>query len=481
MIPLSAVVLTIGHKGVKPTEKDPDFVVGKILYGKKIFSEEDCSTDREKFFWENLKLPFVYCIGRLFDMAGHRKAHSVAAILRDSAMNNEIPLARFSIEGQTAKKDGPDLMETIARAVAITIKPCNRSCNSGVLFDSFIDHAKFNDEDSMSKSEYIIGSFQAIYNPIIQEDDLLKALAAGGYNSAPGSLTQGSALSVEHLRERDMVKAQIQAAFRDWEPRSGKGLKKHLQEKLHDLPEMSDEYIDHFIEMIGYYKLKKSMDDLHIVPKDVPSPKMNKQRSFAFCKIANDFFGLGNHVPIVSENLISDGQVDHDIFPMNSMCCEKMSGSMRESVNNLLSDGSLDKVLLMDAVMGLNRTPMDYLTSYEAPYVALTGNENWGEPPTPSKSGLFALIENKPLHPQSILWLQALDEKKLLKLLQEHGTDNAMAKNIVARLTFLKETLNGRDCGNAGQFFKAIETFNMNNTMRPSNTDLNQPDIGGYR
>ena len=36
-------------------------------------------------------------------------------------MNNEIPLARFSIEGQTAHRDGPDLHETIARAVALRL------------------------------------------------------------------------------------------------------------------------------------------------------------------------------------------------------------------------------------------------------------------------------------------------------------------------------------------------------------------------
>ena len=68
----------------KPGEKYPDYVIGKILYGKKIFGEEDCTTDREKFFWANIQLPFVYCIGRLFDAAGHKKAQSVAAILRDS-------------------------------------------------------------------------------------------------------------------------------------------------------------------------------------------------------------------------------------------------------------------------------------------------------------------------------------------------------------------------------------------------------------
>ena len=213
-----------------------------------------------------------------------------------------------------------------------------------------------------------MASFQAIYNPVVQEEDLVKALAAGGYNAAPGSLTQGSALNVEHLREREMVKNQVKAAYRDWDAKSGKNLKKHLKDKLHDLPDVSDEYIDHFIDMLGYYKLKKSMDDLHVnVPKDVPSPKMNKQREYAFCKIANDFFGLGNHVPIVSQNLISDGQIDHDIFPMNSVCCEKMSGAMRDSMNNLVADGTLDKVLLMDSVMGINRSPQSFLTSYRSP------------------------------------------------------------------------------------------------------------------
>jgi hypothetical protein len=71
--PFLGCSLNYEHRGLKPDEKDPDYVVGKILYGKKIFSEKDCETERQKLFWEGLKLPFIYVIGRLFDAAGHRK------------------------------------------------------------------------------------------------------------------------------------------------------------------------------------------------------------------------------------------------------------------------------------------------------------------------------------------------------------------------------------------------------------------------
>lgn len=78
------------------------------------------------------------------------------------------------------------------------------------------------------------------------------------------------------------------------------------------------------------------------------------------------------------------------------------------------------------------------------------------------------------------MWLQNLDEKMLLNQLLEHKADKTMAKNICARLTFLKSALGGRDCGNVGNFFKSVETFNMNTVDRPSNSDLNSPDQGGY-
>jgi len=270
-------------------------------------------------------------------------------------------------------------------------------------------------------------------------------LEAGSYNSAPGALTQGSALQVEHIREKNMVKAQIQAAFRDWDPKTGKSLKKHLKEKLHHLPEMTDDYIDHFIDLTGYYQLKKSLDDSKmIVPRDVIGPSEYKKKEYVFCKAANEFFGLGKYVPIASQNLVLDGQIDHDIFPMNSVFSDHLNGAVRESLNKLVENGDLDKVLLMDMVMGLNRLPTDLLVGHNEPNLALVQNEDWGQAPTPTRWELFGIIENQPLHPHAILWLQALDAKKLLKLLRECEVDNATAKNIAARLTFLQDALNGR-------------------------------------
>ena len=123
------------HRGEDSDGASPNDVVGKIIYAKKIFKESDCENDREKGYWNQVKMPFIYGVGRLYDAAGHPGAVALAAQIRDHHANGEPILARFSVEGSTLEKKDNRLLRSVIRRVAITLKPCNKTAHSGLLAD----------------------------------------------------------------------------------------------------------------------------------------------------------------------------------------------------------------------------------------------------------------------------------------------------------------------------------------------------------
>lgn len=248
-------------------------IVGKIIYARKVFGPEDCENDRQLQFWKELELPFIYGVVRLFDGAGHESAKAIAAAVRDHVANNEKLLVRWSIEGSTMKQEGKRLLESVARRVAITWKPANRSANSGLLYDpnapegfdknpgevkkDFLD--KIIEEQKTEKSEHphplytkLGGSREIECNPVLDEMPLDKTLSAGSYNAAPSTLTGGAALQVEH-RVRGWAN-QAKAALRDYKDEHG-SFKAFLKNRL---PEASDEFIDHFADIVETHRFKKS-------------------------------------------------------------------------------------------------------------------------------------------------------------------------------------------------------------------------------
>ena len=62
----------------------------------------DCRTDLERRFWEEIRLPFIFGWGRLFDGAGHEGAKALAAIIRDGHANGEPLMVNFSLQSAFA-------------------------------------------------------------------------------------------------------------------------------------------------------------------------------------------------------------------------------------------------------------------------------------------------------------------------------------------------------------------------------------------
>lgn len=180
------------HRGKKDAGHSPLDILGRIVYAHKIFGPQDCLNDRQKYFWNLVRLPLIYGQVRLYNGAGHPAAAALAAQVRDHNANDEKILCRFSIQGATLEKKGKRLTRTVARDVAITIKPCNKSCESGLLQDpemsselerseneigscSIVTEYLFDDSDSLSKSESVTVPTQQFTNHF---DPVLGALVS---------------------------------------------------------------------------------------------------------------------------------------------------------------------------------------------------------------------------------------------------------------------------------------------------------------
>lgn len=247
-------LLNFEHKGGGENKTDTGMdLVGKVIFAKKIYGPEDCTTERQKEYWKSIELPFVYIVGRLFDGSGHENAKALAAIIKDCVDNKESVVLGFSIEGTTLKRDDNRLLSTICRRVAITAKPCNRSCSMGLLASQ---DAKANvSKVAVEKSEFSNPDFHKLggvtqiefSNPFLAEEDLEKTYTAGGYDAKPSSLTGGSAVQVEDRGLRNRIKS----AFRDWDRKTP--LDKFLK---HKLPEVSEDFIDKFSSMLDDYAIK---------------------------------------------------------------------------------------------------------------------------------------------------------------------------------------------------------------------------------
>jgi diguanylate cyclase (GGDEF)-like protein len=291
-------VLNYEHQGSDEKTEDGKHknqgqeIVGKIVSAKKIMKESDASTSRERLFWKKVKHPFIYGVCRLYDGAGHEGAKALAAQIRDHHANDEPILVRFSVEGSTLKKEGNVLKASVIRRVALTLKPCNRTADSGLLEDpnapSGWDKKPTRAQDileGLGKQEHPLyrklgGEYVTEYVPIDEVDHtelvksiiklkvIRKALTAGVGGAAPSQLSGGAALVREDLikfkskamktlksfldKNDDFSRDQARAAFKA------------------ELPEASDDFIDHFADIAEDYRVKLRKDISHGLEDDYP-------------------------------------------------------------------------------------------------------------------------------------------------------------------------------------------------------------------
>ncbi len=108
----------------------PATLVGKILKAKKIFSKDDCENDRELYYWNKCKAPYLYVMGELLDDYT-ASARECAGQMRYSKDNpDKHPLLGFSVEGSEIPntRKGMVITRSIARKITLTQSPCNSAC-----------------------------------------------------------------------------------------------------------------------------------------------------------------------------------------------------------------------------------------------------------------------------------------------------------------------------------------------------------------
>jgi hypothetical protein len=119
------------HKGDSPNQ-----IVGKVLFYKKLLKRDDCENDRQRYFWDKAESPCIYGKIVLFDEVGHEGAKSIVAMLKFDQKLDKTDTRQvmgFSIEGSRLGKEGNRITKCIARRIAISNFPCNKTCIAEIL------------------------------------------------------------------------------------------------------------------------------------------------------------------------------------------------------------------------------------------------------------------------------------------------------------------------------------------------------------
>ena len=467
-------VFNYEHRGPDSPGASPLDIVGRILYAKKIYSKEDCDDERQREYWNGIELPFIYGIGVLFDKDGHQGAEAIAAMIRHCLKASEPLIVKFSIEGSTLEKEGNVLKRSMARRVAVTLKPANRTALAGVIESdegSGVSDTSKKDEKvdlSVLANFKKLGKYEGRYNPLFEFNyfdnlkravELSKTITAGSTNSAPGELVGGAALQKEDLKVK-YLKSRIEAALRDWN--KSEDLRTFIKNRL---PEASDEYVDKFVDLVGYYKLKKSMEDIQklnignmlqkviITPLEKGQGFSEPQKTLLYKKVAG-VAGLGKFVPATSfTNNFQTGlpmMIQGKVYGRHAQI--PLTDHDQECLLPLLNNGTLDKIAILDKLFEINRNISNFIISEQNPRLFLVDNGlwmgsgfelpdflNWFKPKHP---GLNVSI--KALHPEAMFWLEGLNENRIADVMRQCQAPEDLINKVVSGIANMKRCITAR-------------------------------------
>lgn len=104
--------------------------IGRITGAKKIFKAEDCDNDRQRYYWDKVKAPYIYVKGYLYSDEDHPNAKAAAAILRNIHKADTPLKLKASVEGGVLARGMADsslLARTKIHSVALTFTPANNA------------------------------------------------------------------------------------------------------------------------------------------------------------------------------------------------------------------------------------------------------------------------------------------------------------------------------------------------------------------
>lgn len=104
--------------------------IGRVTSSKKIFKAEDCEDDRQRYYWNKIKAPYIYVKGVLYDDEDHPNARAAAAILRNIHKSDTPLQLKASVEGGVVSRgiSNPSLLaRTKIHSIALTFTPANNA------------------------------------------------------------------------------------------------------------------------------------------------------------------------------------------------------------------------------------------------------------------------------------------------------------------------------------------------------------------
>lgn len=474
-------------------------ILGHVIYARKILKQSDCENDRQKAYWKSCEKPFVYVIGELYDGEEHPGACAAAAMMRYYHKRKEKMLVGMSIEGATLKRDDNILERSVGRRIALTLRPCNKTCIAGIVDDPIIADVVNKSMGSGSDSGLV-----EIDSIILEDGDYLfsdldpaaalkkslevleKTLTAGNYNVAPGQLSGGAALCVEDKGLHNRAKA----AFRDWDRR--RPLKEALKAAL---PEVSDDYIEHFTDLAEQMSLTKGIsskltrigpehslhpfndDDqkrlveglyadkgdkmkgwehkfnIKVLPNDSGKQVVLKhirneslgespKNATVYHDMAKNFFGMGAHVPTttyIQHPHLFDGKPTQAMEFSPEMISPLGSYKANEAaIEQGRADGTAHKLALMDMVMGhSDRHLGNMLIDKNGRLLHIDNDSAFTAHDEPNISAYGSIMGDN-LHIDAGQWLAKLDPKKLGQELMKRGMSRNAVANSVKNLMMLQ-------------------------------------------
>lgn len=311
-------VLNTEHRGDDAPGYSYLDIIGRIIYAKKIYKRDDCENSRQQKYWDDCKLPYLYIKCELFDSAedgDHAAAKAAAAMIRHYSRRGLPVLIRYSVEGSTLVMENKTIKAAIARRVAATIRPANKTCGSGILEDSYekpekkgkdalggadgvggfleesTEVTKFEKPDGVKLGKSVLMACNPEVDAVDEFAqaatafvDLAKTIAAGSYNVAPSGLTGGAALQVEDLGQRKRLEVVTKTTLRDYDPATHGPFREHLKKMLEKdgIYEVSDEFLDRFTELADELPVTAKLghlkkDEEIAPPKETPEQRKKRQ------------------------------------------------------------------------------------------------------------------------------------------------------------------------------------------------------------
>ena len=445
-------------------------IIGHIVFAKKIYEKSDCANDREKMYWGESGKPFVYVKAELYDSEGHAGACAAAALVRYYHRRKEKVLAGFSIEGHTLERDGNVLKRSVGRRIALTLRPCNKACISGVLEDPLAAEAHKKSESSTRADSDLVQVDSIVFEDPIEEihaalEKLNKTLTAGNYDAAPSSLTGGAALQVT-----DMMKNRVKAALRDWD--RTRPIAEIIKAAL---PEVGSDYLNYFTHQAEDLSLKKGeklparISEKHSDNLDASEeqkalisglyPDLNKiasgktqvlkndagklaimvpvkrkigsvcpaRAATAYQDVAHEMGGLHGNVPVT--NYVTDPAGNTSVVyerPEEPKMAFDPQAKFPEVMANATKSGVAQKLLLLDAILRhTHRHLGGIMVDAHGQPVFMDNSKAFSSDAgfDPRMSFTDQTLWSSPLTKGVTDWLAQLDPKKLVQIMARHKFD----------------------------------------------------------